>query len=100
MGKTSRIIDCNINQEQQHKDASIAMQELTIAGFRLYSYLCSMAQLEGGRSIFQLCQDDVCEYTGMSADRYYCGVRDLEKHGYIKPKAGKRRYYLFNGRGE
>lgn len=97
---TSKIIECTISREKQHDNISEAMKKLTGAGFRLYSYLFSMAELEEGRTIFQLLQDDVCAYTGLSARSYYTAVNDLTKNGYIKPKTGKRRYFLFDGTGE
>ena len=94
---SSRVIDCCIKNTGRHESASAAMKVLTGAGFRLYSYLCNMAELEGGRSVFQLCPDDICQYTGLCERAYYQGFNNLIEHGYIRQKAGKRRYYLFNG---
>lgn len=94
----SKIIECDTTNAESLASASAAMQELTGAGFRLYTYLCSMSELEGGKAIFQLCAKDVCEYTGLCARSYNSAVKDLTDHGYIKPKEGKRRYYLFSGK--
>ena len=95
---TSRIIECDTTNAERHASASAAMQTLTGAGFRLYAYLCSMAELEGGKAIFQLCAEDVCQYTGLCVRSYNSAVKDLTDHGYITPKEGKRRYYLFSGK--
>ena len=96
----SKVIECAIDRTKQHDNTAAAMKVLTGAGFRLYSYLCSMAELEGGKSVFQLCQEDVSEYTGMGIRTYFDAVKDLTDKGFIVPKAGKRRYFLFDGAGK
>lgn len=95
----SKIIECDVNKTTKQESISAAMKELSRAGFRLYSYLWSMAELEDGKAVFQLCAEDVCTFTGMGERTYYTAVEDLTDHGYIKPKAGKKRYYLFDGLG-
>lgn len=96
----SKVIECSIDRTAQHDNHAAAMRVLTGAGFRLYSYLCNMAELEGGKSVFQLCQEDVSEYTGMSKRTYFEAVKNLTDKGYIIPKAGKRRYFLFDGKSK
>lgn len=94
------IVESKIVQSKKHTDIPAAMRKLTGNGFRLYSYLWNMAELENGHSILQLFCNDVCEYTGMCQRSFYLAVEDLTKHNYLKQKPGKRLYYLFNGRGD
>ncbi len=96
---TSRIIECMPDQRTKQTDFSDAMRTLTGTGFKLYSYLWNMAELENGRSVFQLCEKDACIATGIAHRTYYDAVKELTDRGFIKPKEGKQRYFIFNGKG-
>lgn len=94
----SKTIECETKQGIKQDDISKAMKGLTSAGFRLYSYLENMAELDGGHTVFQLCVKDVCTFTGFSERTYHLAVNDLISHDYLKPKEGKKHCFLFDGK--
>jgi len=94
------VIECKIDTSKKREQYSDAMKRLTSAGFRMYTYLWNMAELENGHTIFEPCKSDVCAYAGFCSRSYYMAMRDLIDNGFIKLKTGKQRYFLFNGMGD
>lgn len=94
----SKTIVCETKQGIKQDEISKAMKELTSAGFRLYSYLENMVELDGGYTVFQLSAKDVCTFTGFSERTYHLAVKNLISHDYLKPKKGKKNCFLFDGK--
>lgn len=92
------VIECNVDTSRKQKQFSTAMNKLTGAGFRMYTYLWNMAELENGCTIFEPCKSDICTYVGFCSRSYYIAMNDLIEKGFIKQKTGKQRYFLFDGK--
>lgn len=93
------VIECKIDTSKKREQYPDAMKRLTSAGFRMYTYLWNMAELEGGHTIFEPCKSDICAYVGFCSRSYYMAMNDLIKNGFIKQKAGTQHFFLFDGKG-
>lgn len=92
-----KIIKCLTPQNEQQNNME-AMKALTGNGYKLFSYLCDMARVGDGMTVFPLSAFDIEEYTGMGRHSYWIAVNELIEKGFIRRV--DRRLFLFDGTRE